>query len=142
MSAPLSRLVARGTIIWLLLIAAEIVHGVIRGILLQPWVGQFRANQIGVFTGSAIILGIAYFTVNWVGVKTRTQALLTGAIWLVLTVAFEILFGMFVMRLSWRQLAESYNLPEGGLMPIGLLLLFLSPLIALKFRQPTRRASR
>lgn len=142
MSAFLARLCARGIIIWLLLIAAEIVHGVLRGIFLQPWVGQFRANQIGVFTGSAIILCLAYYTVRWIGVKTRTQALLIGAIWLVLTVAFEILFGIFVMRLSWQQLAVSYNLLEGGLMPLGLLLLLFSPLIALKFRQPPKRASR
>ncbi|XZE56230.1 hypothetical protein SH139x_002326 [Planctomycetaceae bacterium SH139] len=142
MSAPLSRLVARGTVAWLLLIAAEIVHGVVRGIFIQPLVGQFRANQIGVFTGSAIILCIAYLTVNWVGAKTRSQALLIGALWLVMTVAFEILFGIFVMQLSWRQLAASYNLLEGGLMPVGLLLMFFSPLISLKFKQPTRHPSR
>ena len=38
--------------IWLVLIAAEILHGIARGILLVPHVGEFRSSQIGVFTGS------------------------------------------------------------------------------------------
>ena len=45
--------------IWLLIISAEILHGILRAILLVPLVGEFRSNQIGVFTGSAIILVIA-----------------------------------------------------------------------------------
>ena len=47
--------------VWLI-IAAEILHGIVRSILLVPHVGLFRSNQIGVFTGSAIILVIALVT--------------------------------------------------------------------------------
>jgi hypothetical protein len=124
----------RALLIWFVLIAAEIVHGILRAILLVPIVGEFRSNQIGVFTGSAIILVIACLTIRWVGAK-RTSGLLTvGFIWLVLTVAFEILFGRFVVGLTWERLAASYNMIQGGLMPLGLLVLFFSPLIAAKLR--------
>ncbi len=53
----------------LVLIAAEILHGILRAILFVPLVGEFRSNQIGVFTGSAIIVGIAYLTIRWIGAK-------------------------------------------------------------------------
>ena len=45
--------------VWFILIAAEIAHGIARGIFLVPYAGEFRSNQIGVFTGSIIILFIA-----------------------------------------------------------------------------------
>ena len=120
--------------IWLLLICAEIVHGILRAVLLVPLVGEFRSNQIGVFTGSAIILGIAYFTIRWVGAKRTSDLLTVGFLWLVLTVAFEVLFGRFVMGLSWERLGSDYTLLEGGLMLLGLLVLFFSPLLAANLR--------
>jgi hypothetical protein len=45
----------RGMTTWLVLIVAEIVHGILRAIALVPFVGEFRSNQIGVFTGSPIV---------------------------------------------------------------------------------------
>jgi hypothetical protein len=121
--------------IWLLIICAEIIHGILRAILLVPMVGELRSNQIGVFTGSAIILAIAYFTIRWIGAKRTSQLLLIGMIWLLLTVAFEVLFGRFVVRLTWEELLAGYNIANGGLMPLGLLILLFSPMIALKLRE-------
>jgi hypothetical protein len=128
------RIVIRSLAIWLFLIVAEIVHGILRAIVLVPMVGEFRSNQIGVFTGSAIILVIAYLTIRWIGAKRTNELLLVGLIWLLLTVAFEVLFGRFVVGLSWERLATGYNMLNGGLMPLGLLVLFFSPMIAAKFR--------
>ena len=50
------RIVLRSLTIWLVLIVAEIAHGILRAIVIMPIVGEFRSNQIGVFNGSAIIL--------------------------------------------------------------------------------------
>ncbi len=61
------RTIIRSLAVWLLIIVAEIVHGILRAIVLVPVVGEFRSNQIGVFTGSAIILAITYFTIRWIG---------------------------------------------------------------------------
>ena len=51
------------------------------------------------------------------------------------TLAFEVAFGRLVMGLSWKRLAAEYNVLEGGLLPFGLLVLLLSPLIAGKVRR-------
>jgi hypothetical protein len=56
--------------------------------------------------------------------------LAVGVLWLGLTLAFEVLFGRFVVGALWERLAADYNLPEGGLLPFGMLILMLSPLIA------------
>ena len=47
---------------------------------------------------------------------------------------FEVLFGQFVIGASWERLAADYNVLEGGLLPFGMLVLLLSPLIAAKVR--------
>src|SRR6056297_1107483 len=128
------QIVLRGFAVWILLIVAEIVHGILRAILLVPLVGEFRSNQIGVFTGSAIILLITYITIRWIGAKQTPESLTVGFTWLMLTVAFEVLFGRIVMGLTWERIVSDYNVLEGGLMPFGLLVLFCSPLIAAKCR--------
>ena len=134
----LSGVVVRALAVWLVLICAEILHGIARGILLVPLVGEFRSNQIGVFTGSIIILVIAVVFVRWIGASRTSALLAVGVLWLGLTMAFEILFGRFVIGASWERLAADYNVLEGGLLPFGMLLLLLSPLIAMKIRGPTR----
>ena len=45
-------LTTRAIAVCLVLIVAEILHAIARSILLVPHVGEFRSNQIGVFTGS------------------------------------------------------------------------------------------
>lgn len=124
----------RALSVWFILIAVEIVHGILRAIFLVPLVGDFRSNQIGVFSGSAIILVIAYLTIRWIGATRRSELLFVGAIWLLATLAFEVGFGRFVIGLSWERITADYNPLEGGLMPLGLTILFFSPMIASKLQ--------
>ena len=124
----------RGIGIWLILIVAETIHGITRRVVLVPLVGEFRSNQIGVFTGSIMILAIAFVFVKWLGASRPSDLLWTGLAWVVLTLAFEFLFGRFVVGLSWERLLADYDLLEGGLMSVGILVLGLSPLIAGKLR--------
>jgi hypothetical protein len=131
------RIALRGLAIWLVLILAEIVHGILRAVALVPLVGKFRSDQIGVFTGSVIILVIAFLTISWIGAKRSFELMLVGFIWLALTVGFEFLFGRHVMGLTWAQLTANYDLAQGGCMPVGLLILLLSPMIGLKLRAKT-----
>ena len=54
----------RGLAVWLLNIAVETVHGVLRTALLAPVVGDFRARQYGVVTGSLLIFAVTYFCIR------------------------------------------------------------------------------
>ncbi|MHB0960521.1 MAG: hypothetical protein ACYC0X_31035 [Pirellulaceae bacterium] len=132
------RIATRAITVWLVLIVAEILHGIARGIFLVPHVGEFRSSQIGVFTGAIIILVIAIVFVRWMGATRPAQLLTVGFLWLALTLTFEILFGRFVVGASWEQIAADYNVLQGGLLPFGMLILLLSPLIAWKVRGSTR----
>ncbi|GET39314.1 conserved hypothetical membrane protein [Microseira wollei NIES-4236] len=124
----------RGIVIWLVLMFAEILHGTARTLWLAPYVGDFRARQISVFTGSILMLIIAIAFVRALHASRASQLLAIGLLWLLLTIAFEIGLGRFVFAYSWERIASEYNLLAGGLMPIGLVVLTLSPLIAGKVR--------
>ena len=126
------RIAIRAITVWLVLIVAEILHGIARGIFLVPHVGEFRSSQIGVFTGSIIILAIAVVFVRWIGATRPAHLLMVGFLWLALTLTFEILFGRFVVGASWERLAADYNVLKGGLLPFGMVVLMLSPFIAAK----------
>lgn len=58
-----------------------------------------------------------------------------------LTVAFELGFGHFVVGRSWESLGEDYNVPKGGLLPCGLVVLALSPVVAAWLREITAGGS-
>jgi hypothetical protein len=125
----------RGFVVWLIIVLAEVLHGTARVFLLEPLVGDFKARQIGVFTGSIIIIGIAIASIRWIRAAGVFRLLSVGFLWSGLMFGFEIFLGRFVMGLSWERILSEYNLLKGGLMAIGLLVLTLSPLIAAKVRR-------
>jgi hypothetical protein len=124
----------KGFVVWLLLMGVESLHGMVRIVLLEPGLGDVRARQVAVLTGSLLILTLAFFCVHWIGATTKRQLLEVGGLWLLLTIAFEIGLGRFVMHLSWERIAADYNLFAGGLMPLGLIVLALAPLLATLLR--------
>ena len=58
-------LILRGVAVWLIIMAVEMVHGIARTLWLAPIVGDFRARQVAVFTGSALILAVAVLFIRW-----------------------------------------------------------------------------
>jgi hypothetical protein len=125
----------RAFLVWLVIICVESLHGVLRTLLLQPLVGDFRARQVAVFTGSALILTIAYLLGPWLRVRNTNVLLGVGLLWVLWTVAFELALGRLVLDMSWQRILSDYDLLHGGLMVFGLAFLALSPLIAAKLRE-------
>jgi hypothetical protein len=125
----------RAFLVWLVIICVESLHGVLRTLLLQPLVGDFRARQVAVFTGSALILTIAYLLGPWLRVRNTKFLLGVGLLWVLWTVAFELALGRLVLDMSWQRILSDYDLLHGGLMVFGLAFLALSPLIAARLRE-------
>ena len=100
--------------------------------MLAPYVGDFHARQIGTLISSLMILAIAYIFVRWLRVVAVGKLLIVGLVWLVLTLLFELIVGRFILSLSWERLASDYDILHGGLMPFGLLILTLAPLMAVR----------
>lgn len=127
-------MILRAFAVWFLIVFVETVHGILRTLFLAPLTGDFRARQVGVFTGSLLILAMATLTIRWLRLPTRAQQLQVGALWLAAMVAFEICFGRWVANQPWERILADYNISAGGLLPFGMLVLLLSPLIAARLR--------
>lgn len=123
----------RALAVWLVLISVEILHGTLRALWLTPHVGEFRSRQIGVFTGSILILTVAYLFSRWLHADSTKPLLLIGLAWLALTVCFELGAGRLFR--SWDDLMSDYDIFHGGLLPLGLIVLALSPWISARLRQ-------
>ncbi len=124
----------RALAVWFVLIVAESIHGTLRELLLKPYVGDLRARQFCLFTGMLIILGVAYAFIRWIRADTTRALLLVGLMWVVLTLAFEFSVGLLALGYSWERMIEDYDIRRGGYLSLGMIVLWLSPLIAARLR--------
>jgi len=131
----------RALVVWLVIIAAESVHGAVRRMLFSPE-ADFAIRQASVLVGAVIIFAITWIFLDWVRIRTARAALAIGASWVVLTVAFELALGRLT-GVGWSRIAADYDLPNGGLMPLGLLAMGLTPWAVrwLQARRLPRRTS-
>lgn len=128
----------RALAVWLVIIVVESVHGTLRQLLLVPALGDFRARQVSVLTGSLLIFLVAWLFIRWLGATSRRALLGIGLLWVALTVVFEVALGR-LLGFEWSRLLEDYDLPHGGLMGLGLVAMFLTPLLAARLRKVISR---
>jgi hypothetical protein len=124
----------KAAVAWLVIVLAETLHGILRVVFVTPKLGDRRARQVGVLSGSVIILLLGWCMVPWIGPSSRQESLMTGALWVSLMLAFELALGRLVFGYSWQRLTEDYDLCKGGFLGLGMTVLFLTPLIAAKLR--------
>lgn len=119
----------RALLVWMVIAMAEVIHGILRIRLLNRRVGDHRARQIAVGTGSLLILAITWLTLPWVAPTTTNDVFAIGTLWLVTMLAFEISLGRFVFHVTWAKIGADFDLRRGGLLGFGMLVLFLAPLL-------------
>lgn len=119
--------------VWLLIVAAESIHGGVREMFLAPMLGDLRARQFGVLTGSLIILAIAWASIRWIGASSFAQQLRVGLLWVILIVGFEVGLGV-ALGYSRERILSDYDFRAGGFMGLGLLVLLFAPVLAARMR--------
>ena len=123
----------RALLVWMIIALTEVAHGILRVRLLNRRVGDHRARQIAVGTGSLILLAITSLTLPWIAPATAGDALAIGTLWLVAMLTFEIALGRFVFRVSWDRIGADFDLGRGGLLGFGMLVLWGAPLLLGKY---------
>jgi len=120
--------------IWLIIVIAAILNGVTREKLLTSLVGSGVSLPLSGITLSGLVLVITYFTIPFLGeVKTGVYFVI-GLIWVVLTLAFEYLFGHYVAGKPWHEINQVFNLLKGDLFIVVLIVSAASPWIAAKLK--------
>jgi len=128
-------LLLKALAVWLLIALTETLQGILRVKLLNRRIGDRRARQLSVITGSLFVLLIGWLTLPWIAPSTDRQSLTVGGLWLGLMLTFDFALGRLLMRASWSRLLEDFDLRRGGFLGFGMTVLFLTPLLIARCRQ-------
>lgn len=126
--------ILKGTGIWVLIMLAAIANGVIRETVLDPVLGTTLALPTSGLLLSLIIFGMSWLCVPLIGRARAPAWLAIGMLWVMLTLAFEYLFGHFVAGMSLREISQVFDLAAGNLFLLALLAAAFSPWLAARLR--------
>jgi len=116
--------------IWFIFVIAAILNGVLRNSFITPKVGEHAGHVISTIIFICVILMGTYLFISNLKINyTKTDLLLIGAFWLILTILFEFVFGHYVMAHSWNKLFADYNILKGRVWSLVLLTTFIAPLL-------------
>ena len=124
------------TLAWIPMVPIAIVNGAARQFFVYgPQMSELAAHQISCFTGIALFLLYGWFLGKRLPLSKMSEAWIIGALWLVLTILFEFMFGRFAGGRSWSLLLQDYNVFEGRLWSLVLAALFCIPAAVFRFRR-------
>jgi len=124
----------KATGIWVLIVIAAIINGVIREKLIVPMAGIETALPLSGVTLSIIIFLISLASVSFIGAMETKTFLTIGVLWVLLTLSFEFLFGHYVVGKPWKEIMQVFNMQKGDLFVVVLFVTALSPWVAAKIR--------
>lgn len=114
--------------IWFLFVIAAILNGLFRNYFVEPKVGEYAGHVISTIVLVCIILVVVSLFISRIKFDyTKTDLLLIGTIWLILSILFEFIFGHYVLGISWDTLFTDYNIFKGRIWSLVLLVEFISP---------------
>jgi hypothetical protein len=128
MKAPSLAFRGRAVAVWLLVAALETLHGIVRGLWLEPTLGAVAAQRLGFAVGSALVVAVAWSTSRWLDAATLAAQLQAGLLWLLLMLGFELAIGR-ARGFGWARIAAEFDPRQGGFMLFGLLLMLLAPML-------------
>jgi membrane protease YdiL (CAAX protease family) len=117
--------------VWILLIFVAIANGIMREAVYSKLVAsELAAHQI-----STVVLVLVFLLVFFVFLRSRKgqftdlDLALIGGIYLGFTVAFEFVFGHYVMGHPWSRLLADYNILRGRVWSLVLVTNALGPYV-------------
>jgi len=120
--------------IWFLLAVLAIINGVARNAYVSPHVGEYAGHVISSIVFSVVIFIVTFLFIRVFGFSDASRFILLGALWTLMTVGFEFIFGHYVAGHPWSKLFADYNIFKGRIWILVLLATFISPYLAAKLR--------
>ena len=130
-------MIGRALLVWAAIAAAAVANGAFRDTILVARMSETAARAVSTLMLSAIVLAAAWISVTWISAEPARDAWRIGAIWLAMTLAFETLAGHYLFRVPWSRIAEDYNLLQGRIWVLVLIVTLVAPAAAAAFRGRT-----
>jgi hypothetical protein len=119
---------------WLPGIPIAIANGSLRQFVIRKYVGELTAHQISVVSFVLLFGLYVWLALPWLRLASGAEATRVGLVWLGLTIAFEFVFGHYVMGHPWALLRHDYNLLQGRLWVVALAWTTLAPYVCFQLR--------
>lgn len=116
-------------IAWLGLMIIGILNGILRVKTYGRLMPELTAHQISCITAILFIGAAVVLLDHYLPFGSLQQAVLTGAIWFMLTIIFEFGFGHYIMKHPWKKLMHDYRIDKGRLWLIVLIWILAVPVI-------------
>jgi hypothetical protein len=122
------RFLLKGALVWLLMPIAAIANGALRDLLLAPLLGERAAEILRVFVLLIFIYAITAVFLARTGPRRWSADLWAlGFLWMVLTIAFELVFFGIFMGAPIPELLTAYNIFAGELWIVVVAGVLLAP---------------
>lgn len=119
----------RATAVWFAIMMGAILNGFVRDVVLVPRLGDLVARALSCFTLAGIIFLATWISLRWIHPSSAADAWTIGAMWLVMTLAFEFIAGHYLFHTSWPTLLADYNILAGRLWILVLIATVTAPAV-------------
>ena len=111
------------------LAGAETLHGIVRTLWLNRWLGQARALRWSAVSGAGLAFAVCWLFVPAIGLHTPAGALALGFGLATFMAAFDIALARWLLRRAWPNVWSDFNPATGNSLLWGLLALMVFPLV-------------
>ncbi|MBL6446643.1 hypothetical protein JMN32_09995 [Fulvivirga sp. 29W222] len=114
---------------WLPMPALGMINGIARGAIYGESLGEPLAHQVSALTLMLLLLIYGVIIRGKLNLSSILITLKHGAIWVLLTVLFEFILGLWVFQQPLEEVLYNYNIAEGQWWPFVLLFVFALPFL-------------
>jgi hypothetical protein len=122
-------------IAWFGMMFIAILNGGFRDFAYKPYVGYLAAHQISTIILLILFAGYFWFLIRVWPIEYRRQAWVIGAMWFLMTEAFEFGMGLLITGHPWDKLLHDYNLFDGQLWLFIPLWVLVGPYVFFRYVQ-------
>ena len=120
-------MILRALAVWLLLLILAVLNGGLRDTQLSPRLGDTVGRGISTLLLCGLIVLATWLTIGWIRPGGSREALVVGALWVALTLAFEFGVGHYGFGKPWPELLADYDLSRGRIWIAVLVVTLLAP---------------
>ena len=124
----------RAVVVWFGILLVANLNGVFRELLLRPVFGDTVARAVSTVLLAGLVAFLTWVTIRWIGPHSTAGALMVGCLWLILTLSFEFGAGHYVFHKAWTELLGDYDIRQGRIWMLALLVTLGAPLWAAQSR--------
>ena len=119
---------------WVGMVILAILNAAMREKVYGPLIHELSAHQLSTFLLLVLFGMYVWFLTGICQIESSRQAFVIGTMWLIATIAFEFLFGHYVMDHPWRWLFHDYDLLEGRIWSLILIWTAILPYVFYRHR--------